>query len=62
MGSEKIRVGVVGAGPSGLACLRVFLQFPDRYDVVAFEARSDIGGVWYLSTNFDSSRTYSKLT
>jgi cation diffusion facilitator CzcD-associated flavoprotein CzcO len=46
LGEKKVRIGVIGAGPAGLATLRVLARYPERYKVVAFESRSDIGGVW----------------
>ena len=39
-----MRVAVIGAGPSGLATARVLREV--GHDVVVFEARPDVGGVW----------------
>ena len=44
-------IGIIGAGPSGLAALKVVLESAQfkagKWDVVAFEARGNVGGVWY---------------
>src|SRR3954447_24839303 len=41
-----MRVGVVGAGPSGLAALRALTNA--GFDAVAYERGRAIGGVWTL--------------
>lgn len=42
---------VIGAGPSGLAALKVIAETPQYKEgiwrPVAFEAREALGGVWY---------------
>lgn len=47
-------VCVIGAGVSGLATAKVFLE--EGYDVTVFEKQKGIGGVW------EKSRTYPGLT
>ncbi|KDQ09019.1 hypothetical protein BOTBODRAFT_69400 [Botryobasidium botryosum FD-172 SS1] len=46
----KKRIAIVGAGAAGLASLRVFLEEPaskqGHWEIIAFEARDDIGGIW----------------
>ena len=42
---SRIRIAVIGAGLSGLCALRYFTQDP-RFEVVAFEQRDRIGGLW----------------
>ena len=46
----KQRVGIIGAGPSGLAQLRAFKSAEEKGtdvpEVVCFEKQSDWGGLW----------------
>ena len=48
--AHPFRIGVIGCGAAGLSALKVLLEQPEvqtgKWDVVAFEARDDIGGVW----------------
>ena len=50
--ANKQRICVIGAGPSGLGALKIIRDAPQYKDglwePVAFEAREDIGGVWYV--------------
>ena len=46
----SMKVGIIGAGPSGLSQLRAFeraqnkgLEIPE---IVCFEKQSDLGGLW----------------
>ena len=39
------RVAVVGAGPSGLACIKSCKEY--GLDVVCFERSDYLGGLWY---------------
>jgi len=52
-------IGIIGAGPAGLAALKVVLESAQfkagKWDVVAFEARGNVGGVWYVALNALSS-------
>ena len=45
------RICVVGVGPVGLGALKVITSAPEfrrgSWEVVAFEARDKIGGIWY---------------
>ncbi|KAJ3538406.1 hypothetical protein NM688_g6525 [Phlebia brevispora] len=49
-GTGAKHICVIGAGPSGLAALKVISESPQfksgRWNVVAFESREDLGGVW----------------
>lgn len=45
------RIGIIGAGPAGLAALKTALEAPEYCsgewaDPVVLEAREDVGGVW----------------
>ncbi len=44
------RIAIIGAGPAGLAALKAVLDSEEwkegYWDVVAFEAREDVGGIW----------------
>jgi len=44
------RIAIIGAGPAGLAALKAVLDSEEwkegHWDVVAFEVREDVGGVW----------------
>jgi dimethylaniline monooxygenase (N-oxide forming) len=59
---EKISVAIVGAGISGLAAIKEFIEV-GGYDVICFEKDWDVGGIWRYSE--DSKRrtvTWSTLT
>ena len=43
--SGRKRICVIGAGPSGLACMRQLLD--EGHEVVCFERTSEIGGIWF---------------
>lgn len=49
------RVAVVGGGPAGLAFLRVFKELKLDWEVILFEARDEIGGVWSVVMAFNYS-------
>ena len=45
------RIGIIGAGPAGLAALKTVLDAREFHsgewaDPVVLEAREDVGGVW----------------
>jgi cation diffusion facilitator CzcD-associated flavoprotein CzcO len=44
------RICVIGSGSSGLVAVKVIKETTQyksgEWDVVAFEARSDVGGIW----------------
>ncbi len=43
------KVVVIGAGPNGLIALK---YLKDKTDIVCFESKSDIGGIWqYVVSN-----------
>src|SRR5258707_4040864 len=49
------RVAIVGAGPSGISALKAFITgLPEEarrtWQIVVFEKRDDIGGIWYDSS------------
>lgn len=49
---KKRRIVAVGAGPSGLAALRVYTDelkeeiASDECEIICFEKRDELGGVW----------------
>jgi NADPH-dependent glutamate synthase beta subunit-like oxidoreductase len=47
------RVCVIGAGANGLATLKVLAEMDQvqsgQWSLVAFEARDNVGGIWYRS-------------
>jgi cation diffusion facilitator CzcD-associated flavoprotein CzcO len=47
------RVCVIGAGANGLATLKVLAEMHQvqsgQWSLVAFEARDNVGGIWYRS-------------
>ncbi|ODA82519.1 hypothetical protein RJ55_01026 [Drechmeria coniospora] len=49
---EKIKVAVIGLGPAGLTAVKALRE--EGFDVIAFERRDRVGGVWSYSqdTNF----------
>lgn len=59
--SGTLKICVIGGGAAGLAAVKVIKesdQFRDgKWDVVAYESRQDIGGVWY-AYRFLSSYLY----
>ncbi|OSC35698.1 flavin-containing monooxygenase [Mycobacterium decipiens] len=55
-----MKVGVIGAGPSGLTTIK---QLRDEgHDVVCFEKSADIGGIWYRHANDgDSMKAFDEM-
>ncbi|KAH8101153.1 FAD/NAD-P-binding domain-containing protein, partial [Cristinia sonorae] len=57
--SPRRDVCVIGAGPSGLAALKVLRDHPlfqqRIWNVVAYEARESIGGIWLPSNSTDDT-------
>jgi cation diffusion facilitator CzcD-associated flavoprotein CzcO len=49
------RVCIIGAGVSGLATAKVFLE--DGFDVQIFEKQSDLGGTWHPDRTYPGLRT-----
>jgi len=49
-----MRVAVVGAGVSGLAAIKCCLD--EGLDVVCFESRNDLGGVWNYTETVQSGQ------
>lgn len=53
--TKKRRIVAIGAGASGLAVLRVFADelkediASGDCELVCFEKREDIGGIWYVA-------------
>ena len=58
------RICVIGAGPTGLGALKVIADAPQYkegfWDVVAYEAREALGGVWcaFSCILYDASLAY----
>ncbi|KAK6194402.1 hypothetical protein SNE40_000041 [Patella caerulea] len=46
MSNLKKSVCIIGAGPSGLACLKYFTESPERFTVQAYEQGKELGGCW----------------
>ncbi|KAI0967297.1 FAD/NAD(P)-binding domain-containing protein [Xylaria arbuscula] len=46
---ENVKIAVIGLGPAGLTALKTLLE--EHFDVVAFERRGNVGGVWAYSAN-----------
>src|SRR5436190_8984950 len=59
MVSQRLRVCVVGAGTSGLAPIRALGR--GGHEVVAFEAGSDVGGMWRYGNDSGRSAAYASL-
>lgn len=51
------RVAVVGAGSSGLACVKVCID--EGLEPVCFEGSDDIGGLWKFKVCGDKARSWS---
>ncbi|CCF58385.1 hypothetical protein KAFR_0E02320 [Kazachstania africana CBS 2517] len=49
-------LGIIGAGPGGLATARVFLANAKNYDISLFTDDMDIGGVWYYPDDDKADR------
>ncbi|KAH7926682.1 FAD/NAD(P)-binding domain-containing protein [Leucogyrophana mollusca] len=63
------RICVIGAGPSGLAALKVISESPQykagRWSITAFEDRTNVGGVWLPAPPVDNpplTPLYDSLT
>ncbi|KAG8853285.1 hypothetical protein FRB96_008370 [Tulasnella sp. 330] len=41
------RVAIIGGGPAGLGCLRVFAESQESWKLTLLEEREQIGGIWY---------------
>ncbi|KAK2460843.1 hypothetical protein APHAL10511_007313 [Amanita phalloides] len=46
VGHKRKSIAIVGAGSAGLAMLKTLLDLPER-DIVLFEERENVGGIWY---------------
>lgn len=46
--SSSKSIAIIGAGSAGLAALKTFLEVEaqDDWDIVLFEQRRDVGGIW----------------
>ncbi|XP_058793276.1 trimethylamine monooxygenase-like [Phymastichus coffea] len=44
--AEKKRVCIIGTGVAGIAAVRQVSLHPEDFETVAFERRSDVGGLW----------------
>lgn len=54
--ADKVRVCVIGAGPSGIAAAKNALQF--GFDVVVFEKNDKVGGNWVFNASTGHSSVY----
>jgi cation diffusion facilitator CzcD-associated flavoprotein CzcO len=56
MNPGKKYIIIIGAGPSGLAALKAVLDShewrKDQWEVVALEARAEVGGIWCVSLKY----------
>ena len=45
-------IAIIGAGSAGLATLKTLLDVPEHnsWDIVLFERREDVGGIWQVSS------------
>ncbi|KAF9477948.1 FAD/NAD(P)-binding domain-containing protein [Pholiota conissans] len=59
-GSQVVRIGIIGAGPAGLAALKTVLDTPQykagQWIPTVLEAREDVGGVWLPSDLLSNPR------
>ncbi|KAI8629676.1 FAD/NAD(P)-binding domain-containing protein [Xylariaceae sp. FL1651] len=46
---EKVKIAVIGLGPAGLTALKTLRE--EGFNVVAFERRDEIGGLWAFSND-----------
>ena len=50
MPQSSKRIGIVGAGPTGLAALQAILESPQYatglWEPILFERKANVGGVW----------------
>ena len=53
------QVAIIGAGPSGLACLKTLREA--GIDAVAFEAGDRVGGQWVINNSSGTSSAYESL-
>lgn len=53
------RVAVIGAGSSGLACVKVCID--EGLEPVCFEGSDDIGGLWKFKVRGDKTRSWPWL-
>jgi hypothetical protein len=51
---EQKSIAIVGAGSAGLAMLKTLLDIPEHnsWNIVLFEERENVGGIWWVSTVF----------
>ena len=51
---EQKSIAIVGAGSAGLAMLKTLLDIPEynSWNIVLFEERENVGGIWYVSPGF----------
>jgi ribulose 1,5-bisphosphate synthetase/thiazole synthase len=46
-------IAIVGAGSAGLAALKALLDIdPRTWEIVLYEERENIGGIWYILSAF----------
>ena len=51
---EQKTIAIIGAGSAGLAMLKTLLDIPEHnlWNIVLFEERENVGGIWWVSTAF----------
>ncbi|SCU86499.1 LANO_0C08196g1_1 [Lachancea nothofagi CBS 11611] len=54
------RIAIIGAGPGGLAVARAFLA-NTNFELVLYERKSQVGGVWYYPKEDEEQRTDSAM-
>ncbi|KAG7089370.1 hypothetical protein E1B28_011060 [Marasmius oreades] len=64
-GMTRKRICIIGAGPAGLAALKVVLDSPHykagKWEVVCFEAREGVGGIWNPAEPLDDDPPLTPL-
>ena len=56
-----VSIGIIGAGPAGIAAARVLIANDRSYDIDLFETSSKIGGVWNYDPQSNNTAMYDVL-
>lgn len=63
--AQFVKIGIIGTGPAGLAALKTLLETPQyragKWIPIVFEAREDVGGVWYIMEPYLPRFTYPNV-
>lgn len=51
--AAKRQVAVIGAGLSGLCCLRHLSKYPEHFELTCYEQTQEIGGTWVYTDKTD---------